>query len=493
MKVKHLFIVLLSAAIGAGTSIFYFNYKLEQNLAENNSEKTPSQNNFRTVTYTHGSQPVDFVAASSVATPAVVHVTTSYKVDNSASQQFYGDDIFQYFFGNPRQIQPRESKASGSGVIISKDGYIITNNHVIDNANEIQVSLSNNKSYTAKLIGKDKDTDLALLKIEENGLPYLNFANSDSVRIGEWVLAVGNPFNLASTVTAGIVSAKGRSINLLENYNGNSNTAIESFIQTDAAVNPGNSGGALVNTQGDLIGINTAIASPSGVYAGYAFAVPANIASKVVSDLKNYGAVQRAFLGVNIASVDNDIAKKLNLDKPTGVYLQNVIKGGAAEEAGLKNEDVITSINGKKIDNVSALQEEIAKHNPGDKVEVNYIRKGKEEKILLTLKNKYNEEALINYDSELLKQLGLEVENISERELYSYGLKFGIKVVSINSSGLISQYTDMKKGFIITTIDDEAVNSVEKFNEIINSKTGRLFIEGKYPGKGNAVLYALKI
>lgn len=493
MNTKQFLIVLLSAAIGAGTSILYFNNKFEKSfvIQEKNSKQ---QNNFKTVNYTNSSQPVDFVGASSIATPAVVHVTTSFKVDNTASQKFYGDDIFQYFFGNPQQSQPRESKASGSGVIISKDGYIITNNHVIDNANDIQVSLSNNKNYTGKLIGKDKDTDLALIKIDATDLPYLNFANSDSVKIGEWVLAVGNPFNLASTVTAGIVSAKGRSINLLENINGNNtNTAIESFIQTDAAVNPGNSGGALVNTQGDLIGINTAIASPSGVYAGYAFAVPANIASKVVSDLKNYGAVQRAFLGVNIASVDNDIADKLNLEKPSGVYLQNIIKGGAAEEAGLKNEDVIIAINGKKIENVSALQEEIASHNPGDRVEATYIRKGNTEKVFLTLKNKYNEEALINYDNELLSKLGIEIENLSDKELYNLGLKFGIKVVNINSSGLIGQYTDMKKGFIITMIDDESVDSVEKFKEIISNKKGRLLIEGKYPGVRNDFLYALKI
>lgn len=491
MKIKQFFIVLLSAALGAGISIFYVNNKLENNVAK--QDETPTKNNFTTVSYSNNAQPVNFVAASSVATPAVVHVTTSYKVDNTTSQQFYGDDIFQYFFGNPQQAQPRESKASGSGVIISKDGYIITNNHVIDNANDIQVNLSNNKSYTGKLIGKDKDTDLALIKIDATDLPYLNFANSDSVKIGEWVLAVGNPFNLASTVTAGIVSAKGRSINLLENFNGNSNTAIESFIQTDAAVNPGNSGGALVNTQGDLIGINTAIASPSGVYAGYAFAVPANIASKVVSDLKEYGAVQRAFLGVNISSVDNEIANKMDLDKPTGVYLQNVIKGGAAEEAGLKNDDVIVAINNKNIENVSALQEEIASHNPGDKVEVTYIRKGNTEKVLLTLKNKYNEEALINYDNELLKKLGIEIENLNSKELYSQGLKFGIKVVSVNSNGLIGQYTDMKKGFIITMIDDESVDSVEKFKEIISNKKGRLLIEGKYPGVRNDFLYALKI
>jgi serine protease Do len=261
------------------------------------------------------SQPIDFRYAASAATPSVVHVksvfkaeTVTYRREQDPFQDFFGNDFYKYFHGpNPYKSQPQQ--ATGSGVIVSADGYIVTNNHVVENANEIEIVMHNNKSYKAKLIGKDADVDLALLKIEDKNLPHIPFANSDSVLIGEWVLAVGNPFNLSSTVTAGIVSAKGRNLNLLGEQGNKSNTAIESFIQTDAAVNPGNSGGALVNVNGELVGINTAIASPTGTYAGYSFAVPANIVNKVILDLKQFGVTQRGFLGVSIRTMDDETAK----------------------------------------------------------------------------------------------------------------------------------------------------------------------------------------
>lgn len=390
MKFKNLSLVALSSFFGAVIAIGFNQY-----LNYNKNNTIQEENDLAIISVGHSkNQAVNFTTASSIATPAVVHVNTSYTINNT-SQQFYGDDIFKYFFGTPQQSPPRQSKASGSGVIVSADGYIITNNHVIENANSIKVTLSDNKSYNATLIGTDRDTDLALIKIEEKGLSFLNFANSDSVLIGEWVLAVGNPFNLASTVTAGIVSAKGRNINILENVQGQSNTAIESFIQTDAAINPGNSGGALVNTSGELIGINTAIATPTGTYAGYAFAVPSNIVYKVMDDLKNYGTVQRAFLGVNILSVDSKIAKELNLENPEGIYIQNILKGGAADDAGLKIEDVIIAIDGKKVKNVAELQEKISSHSPGHVIKVSFLRRNKVYNETLTLKNMFNKQEIV--------------------------------------------------------------------------------------------------
>ena len=395
MKTKNVFLVLFSAFLGAFIALLGFNYFITP--SQSFSQAPPSQAPIvKTVSYPSSFENFNFTSASSIATPAVVHVNTSYKSQSIQAQEFYGNDLFEYFFGQPKQIMPRQSSASGSGVIISKDGYIITNNHVVENGSDIEVTLSNNKSYKAELIGKDKDTDLALLKVDADNLPFLNFANSDEVLVGEWVLAVGNPFNLASTVTAGIVSAKGRNINLLENIQGRSNTAIESFIQTDAAINPGNSGGALVNLKGEVVGINTAIATPTGTYAGYAFAVPANIASKVVEDLKEYGAVQRAFIGVNIISVDNEIAEQLGLDEAKGVYLQNVMKGGAADEAGLQNEDVILSINGTKVNDVAALQEKIASFRPGNVIKVSFLRKNVLLDATLTLKNRFNNQELLS-------------------------------------------------------------------------------------------------
>lgn len=398
MKMKNLILVLFSAFLGALIALFSYDYfKIAPEMASFDSAASPF---IQAVNYTSREEPFNFTSASSVATPAVVHVNTRYSHTNTYGQEFYGNDLFEYFFGQPKQNNPRESKASGSGVIISNDGYIVTNNHVVENSSTIEVTLSNNKMYKATLVGTDKDTDLALLKIDAKDLPYLNFANSDEVLVGEWVLAVGNPFNLASTVTAGIVSAKGRNIHLLENLQGTSNTAIESFIQTDAAINPGNSGGALVNLRGEVIGINTAIATPTGTYAGYAFAVPANIASKVVTDLKEFGAVQRAFIGVNIISVDNDIAKSLGLKEVRGVYLQNVMEGGAADQAGLQNEDVILSINDVKVNDVAALQEKIASFRPGNVIKVSFLRKNVLQYATLTLKNKFNNQELLTADAD---------------------------------------------------------------------------------------------
>lgn len=388
MNFKNLIIVVLCSFLSAFIAL-KINSKFSEpreTIVQTESLVSPM---VKSVAYKTESNFTNFTAAASIATPMVVHVNTTYEIDNSKSRQFYGDDMFQWFFGSPN-AQSRKSKGSGSGVIISENGYIVTNNHVIENASIIEVTLNNNKKYKAEVVGNDKDTDLALLKIDEENLPFANFANSDEVLVGEWVLAVGNPFNLASTVTAGIVSAKGRSINILENINGNSNTAIESFIQTDAAVNPGNSGGALVNLDGELIGINTAIATPTGSYAGYSFAVPSNIVSKVVADLKDFGLVQRGFLGVRISDVNSDIAKELGLKDARGVVLQEVLPNGAADKAGLKSKDVIVAINGTPINIAPDLQQKVSKFRPGNVIELTFFREGTTKTTSVALFNIYN-------------------------------------------------------------------------------------------------------
>ena len=444
------------------------------------------------------SQPIDFRYAASTATPSVVHVKSTFKVEpvtyrrgQDPFQDFFGNDFYQYFHGpNPYKSQPQQ--ATGSGVIVSPDGYVVTNNHVVENANEIEIIMHNNKSYKAKLVGKDADVDLALLKIEDKNLPFIPFANSDSVLIGEWVLAVGNPFNLSSTVTAGIVSAKGRNLNLLGESGKRSNTAIESFIQTDAAVNPGNSGGALVNVNGELVGINTAIASPTGTYAGYSFAVPANIVNKVILDLKQYGVTQRGFLGVSIRTMDNETAKKQGLDKPMGVYVDDVNKGSAGEESGIKKDDVITKINGVNVNSASELQEQVAQYRPGDKIKVEYLRDGKTSSTTVQLKNKYNTTAQLDDSKDIINTLGIQLENISAKEKASLGIESGVRVTELKQ-GKITEFTDIKKGFIITQIDDEPVKDVTELTNVLKNKSGKVLIEGIYPNKPMSYLYAFRM
>lgn len=448
----------------------------------------------------NSAQPVDFRYAAAVATPAVVHIKSTIKAAPVAMrrgrdpfQDFFGDN-FQYFFHGPNPYgQQQDQVATGSGVIITKDGYVATNNHVVENASEIEVVMNNNKSYKAKLIGRDADTDIALLKIEGNNLPAIAFANSDSVLVGEWVVAVGNPFNLASTVTAGIVSAKGRNINILGNESGNrSSTAIESFIQTDAAVNPGNSGGALVNVNGELVGINTAIASPTGSYAGYSFAVPSNIVNKVILDLKQFGISQRGFLGVSIRGVDDKTAEELHMDKPFGVYVDNVNKGSASEEAGLKNKDVITAVNGFAVNSSPELQEQVAKYRPGDKITIDYLREGKPYKAVVQLKNKYNTVASVDDSRDILNDLGITIENLTPKEKAQLGIESGVRVTDLKA-GKLAESTDIKKGFIITQIDDEPVADSNDFLNRLKSKKGKVLIEGLYPNKPMSYLYAFRM
>ena len=328
-------------------------------------------------------QYVDLTGAAEQSVHAVVHIKTQFLYQTSVWEDFFGDSFWSDFFGNsfPGTTQ-HEVLGAGSGVIISPDGYIVTNNHVVEDAKEVTVTLNDRREFKATVVGTDPQTDLALIKIESSGLPVLEFGNSDDVRIGEWVLAVGNPFNLTSTVTAGIVSAKARNLNIL-----GENTSIESFIQTDAAVNQGNSGGALVNADGKLIGINSAIASGNGYYTGYSFAIPSNIARKVVGDLKQYGTVQRAYIGVAVVEIDNTLAEELNLAEVKGLLVRQVTADGAAERAGIRVDDVILVIDGHEINTVSELKEIVAQHSPGDTISIVCLRNGQKQKINVTLLN----------------------------------------------------------------------------------------------------------
>ncbi len=426
---------------------------------------------------------IDFTYAAAISTPGVVHVTSTSKATQGNPQFINPFDFFGG--GGGRSFEPQPRVASGSGVIISPDGYIVTNNHVIAGASEVEVVLNDKQKYVAQIIGTDPSTDIALLKIDAKDLIFLPFANSDSVRVGEWVLAVGNPFNLESTVTAGIVSAKGRSINILED-----NAAIESFIQTDAAVNPGNSGGALVDLRGQLIGVNTAIASPTGTFAGYSFAVPSNLVRKVVGDLKEFGLVQRGFLGVTIRNVDVDQMKTLKLPDPNGVYVNEVLSGSAADDAGLQPGDVIRSINGNKINSTSQLQETVAQFRPSDKLNMEYYRDGKLKSTVVTLRNKNQGLDLLSKENMNVDDLlGVSFEELSADEKRELGIKAGVKVKSIGN-GAIKRYTDMHEGFVITHIDRQPITSKEKLAEILNNKKGGVMVEGVYPDQKGTFYYA---
>jgi Do/DeqQ family serine protease len=493
---KIAFTVFVSVVSALGAVTVYEHYHPAERVAMMESQ-VPARLASMALMNSSSAQPIDFRYAASASTPCVVHVKSIIKAEKVAyqgrpnPQDLFGGDFFQFFQGpNPYQRQ-QDQMATGSGVIVSKDGYVVTNNHVVENATEIEVVMQNNKSYKAKVVGRDPDTDIALLKLDGDNFPSISFANSDSVLVGEWVLAVGNPFNLASTVTAGIVSAKGRNLNMIGDGQ-KASTAIESFIQTDAAVNPGNSGGALVNVNGQLVGINTAIASPTGSYAGYSFAVPSNIVNKVIVDLKQFGISQRGFLGVNIRTLDDKTAKDLGIDKPEGAYVDGVNKGSAGEEGGLKNKDVIVKINGFPVVSSPELQEQVAKYRPGDKISVEYIRDGKVQTTTVQLKNKYNTMAAVENSKDILNSLGVKVENLTAKEKSALGVQSGVRVTDLKD-GKVSQFTDIRKGFVITQIDDQPVNNVEDFVNILKDKSGKVMVEGVYPNRAESYLYAFRM
>ena len=490
MNVRKIFFVFLTAVLGGIVGVYAFVL-----IVKPNSEiVTVEKQVVPAARYATLSSPVpaavpDFTEAAEKSVEAVVHVMT--KAVSSGNGYSHGNPFYDFFFG-PRGggSLPEKSPVmgSGSGVIISADGYIITNNHVIDNADEIEVILNDRRSYTAQLVGTDPTTDIALLKIEEKGLRFLTFGNSDDIKIGEWVLAVGNPFNLTSTVTAGIVSAKSRSINILANRN--QPMGIESFIQTDAAVNPGNSGGALVNTMGELIGINTAIASQTGSYAGYSFAVPVAIASKVVADLKEFGEVQRAFIGVQIVGVTAEVAEEFELDEVKGVYVSGVTINGGADAAGVKKGDVILSIDGVEVNTNSELIGQVGKHRPGDKVNLVVKRDGKRKQFTVILRNSYGSTELVNEKKGISDLLGAELRELTDEEKYKFGIDYGMKIVDLSAGKL--RDSGINEGFIILKANREPIKSVTDLKRVIASTDGGLFITGVYPN-GQVAYYAINL
>lgn len=408
------------------------------------------------------SAPTNFTASAESVTSAVVNIKT---IQSSGSFDFWGSGSY--------------GTSSGSGVIVSPDGYIVTNNHVIENGAKINVTLNDKREFSAEVVGIDPSTDLAVIKVESDALPYIHFGNSDSLRVGEWVLAVGNPFNLESTVTAGIVSAKGRSIDILEGQD-----RIESFIQTDAAVNPGNSGGALVNTNGELIGINTAIITRSGRYEGYSFAVPSNLVRKVIKDLRDYGVVQRGILGVFIDNMTSDRAEELGLENVEGIFVTRVTPGSGADDAGMQRGDVIIGINGTKTRTVPEMQEQVGRYRPGNTITVEYIRKGEKKAAKVLLKNKSNNTTLMSSKEEnLLEDLGVELQDLTKEEVKRLG-KSGVRVLSIYRGSKIER-TNMDPGFIITKIGDYKVQNVEDAIKVLREVEGKVMLEGfyeDYPG-----------
>lgn len=425
----------------------------------------------------------DFTMAAEKSVNAVVHIKTESKQSSNLNYDPYAE----LFFGKQRQ-QNMIQQGSGSGVIISDDGYIVTNNHVVAGADKIEVVLNDRRAYEGEVIGADASTDVALVKIKEKGLPFLNYGNSENVRVGEWALAVGNPFNLESTVTAGIISAKGRS-NILEN----NKRPIEAFIQTDAAVNPGNSGGALVNVNGELIGINTAIASNNGAYQGYSFAVPVNIVKKVVSDLVEFGTVQRAYLGVSIKEINSKFASEKNIKNLKGIYVDGLTMNGSAMDAGIAEGDVITGIENVPVGSISQLQEQISKYRPGDKITATLLRNNKEMNLPVTLKSMDNTTKLVK-KSELaaasVNALGAEFTEADNDVLSQLRIESGVKVNKL-SNGKLAQL-GIKEGFIITSIDKKRVGSVNELKDALAGKSGNTVIEGFYPN-GSRAYYGFQL
>ena len=425
----------------------------------------------------------DFVDAAERSVDAVVHIMTKVVKQSNTYEDFFGALLGQ-LYGYPGQTRNNTMVAYGSGVVLTPDGYIVTNNHVVEGADEVEVTFNNKVKKTATIIGTDPTTDLALIKVDASDLEYLTFGDSDNVRIGEWVLAVGNPFNLTSTVTAGIVSAKARNLSIL-----GEGTSVESFIQTDAAVNPGNSGGALVNTKGELVGINAAIASHTGSYEGYSFAIPSNIVRKVVDDLLLYGETQRGYLGVQIAELTQELADKEGLENIEGVYVAEVTDGGAAKLAGLKSGDVITSINGKKVNSTTQLKESVGQYRPGDKIDVEVNRGGHHHHYDLTLLNEAgNVDVVKKGDSFYNSEFGLMLQPVDQSDMNRLNIRNGLKIVEIRQGRFMN--SGVPVDFVITKVNGVAVNDkTDLENALKNKRSRRTTIEGVYPNGMNATFY----
>ena len=478
-KKNLILIIFLASFIGAAIAmasfgLFFSNEPKYDSFEERQNIKFKNTNFDSGIDIAEGP---NFVYAASLVTPGVVHIKTVKEVSGS---RYYNP--FEDFFNMPRRNPQQE--AAGSGVIISDDGYIATNYHVVEGATEIEVTLDDNRKYDAKLVGEDPTTDLALLKINEKDLVFIKYGDSDNLQVGEWVLAVGNPFELTSTVTAGIVSAKARNINILRSRD----LGVESFIQTDAVVNPGNSGGALVNLQGQLVGINTAIASPTGSYTGYSFAVPVSLVKKVMDDLLEYGAVQRALLGISIRDLNADLAEELGIHETNGVYVAAVNGGSSAEEAGLKAKDIIIAIDDIPVKNVAELQEHVARNRPGDKIRVTFLRDGNEKIVTATLKNIMGEERMYSRNSTMEIQ-GASITEIEEDLKKKLDLDGGVQLSDIGTG----KWKDagIQNGFIITSIDKREIKTINDLMGALANKTGGILIGGVYPD-GEEGYYAIK-
>lgn len=418
---------------------------------------------------------VDLSLAAEELVQEVVHV----KVTQEGEEMIQYDPMEYFFNGRAqgRKYKSPDKQGSGSGVVIRDDGYIITNNHVIDGADKIEVVFNNNESYSAEVIGVDASTDLALLKIEATDLKTVKIGDSDELRLGEWVLAVGNPYNLNSTVTAGIVSAKARNINILQNTGGT--PPLEAFIQTDAAVNPGNSGGALVNAKGELIGINSAIKSPTGSYSGYSFAIPVNIMKKVVTDIMEYGVVQRAFIGVSIRNLNSELVTKEDLDVTQGVYIAGLAENGAANDAGIEAGDVVTRVNEVEVKSVAELQSQIGRYTPGDKVKLEVVRDGDRKNFDVELRNSEGNTDMVALADNSLAELGANFIEIPEGIEKELGVKEGVFVENVGTGKM--KKSGMQNGFIITHVDNEPVKNKEQLNEILKDRSGGVLFGGLYP------------
>ena len=468
MKGKYLLGGLFMALLGASIALVAYSKIMAKPIvaASKDSSNVEVQNAraYLTSLQTQEGQ-IDFTYAAELTVHAVVHVHIKMAgaPDNSIMDWFYGD----------RNSKPREIQGYGSGVIISNDGYIVTNNHVVENAESVDVTLNDKRTFTAKVVGHDPGSDIALLKIKADNLPYIRYGDSDQLKLGEWVLAVGNPFNLTSTVTAGIVSAKGRSLHLNEGA-----YTIESFIQTDAALNMGNSGGALVNTKGQLVGITSAILSPSGAYSGNSFAIPVSIVKKVVDDLKKYGEVQRALIGVNIQDVESSDAEKFNLPAVKGVMITRVLDAGAAKEAGLKVNDVIVKFDGNEVNSVSELQEHVGEKRPGDKAEITFIRNGKENSVPLVMKNMAGNTKVVTPEMEEASDVifGARLEPLSSDDKNSLNIDYGVRVREINKGKF--KEIGMPEGFIILSVNGKKVRSADEVQQFTNNGTILKSIEG---------------
>jgi serine protease Do len=502
---KKIGLTLLTAFVGGAMALGV--YKLAENkyadsMSLEDKQKVYFASNRATTPVVSSAGAVDFTQAAADVTPAVVYIRTTYASKSDGRQDQF-EQMFGQMFGQRMRPQGPQM-ASGSGVIISPDGYIVTNNHVVAKAEKITIVTNDHRSFEAKVIGTDPNTDLALIKINATNLPIVKLGNSDAVRVGEWVLAVGNPFKLNSTVTAGIVSAKGRQIGIIDrgddddddnpypvkqNETPTLRKGIESFIQTDAAINPGNSGGALVNTAGELIGINAAIASHTGSYEGYGFAIPINLAKKVLNDIKKYGAVKRGYIGVTFADLsDPEAAKSVNSDKTNGLYVNSLVTGGGAEQAGIKTGDIITKVEGNPVYESSDLQERVGRLQPGDKINLTVLRNGSEKNLAVTLKADApapRTAAVSKSATELFNKLGASFQPLNATQKAKFHVNAGVLVTQVRSGGIFDD-TEIPVGSVITSINKQPINSVADMDKVItNLKNGRLIITGYYPDGGS--------